>query len=647
MHHSSYVTKTNKHARFNLVLPKRDQLEPLLVLVTLLALIFSLVAESFLDAPAALVMTLNIISYLAGGWYATQAGLASLREGDIDVDLLMIASAVGAAAVGEWHEGAMLLFLFSLSNVLQAYAMEKSRNAIKSLLKLRPDEALVRKNGDLINVAVGDLKIGDVVVLRPGDRVPADGKVISGNSTVNQATITGESMPVTKQVNDTVFAGTVNEHGTLDIAVTKLASESTLARIIKMVEDAQERHSNTQRRLDRFEQHYAKVVIFSVLLMIFLPPLLLNVNFEDNFYRSMVLLVVASPCALVISTPASILSAIANAARKGILYKGGTYLEQMGTLKAIAFDKTGTITYGKPSVTDIWPVEGVSADELFTTLACVESLSEHPIAEAIIERAKAENRNLREPEHFQAIPGRGITAVLDGQKVLAGTESLMSESGLTVPSDLLEKRAELENGGKTTVLVYAEKWLGLVAVADKVRPEAREAIQKLRASGIEHVVMLTGDNQRTAARIAQEVGVTEFHAELLPEQKVEVLHQLEAKYGSVAMAGDGVNDAPALATAQIGIAMGAAGTDVALETADVVLMADDLRKIPYAINLSKRARQVVAQNLTFSMGVIVVLVTLALIPSIKLPLPLGVIGHEGSTIIVVLNGLRLLVWRDI
>lgn len=647
MHHSSYVTKTNKHARFNLVLPKRDQLEPLLVLVTLLALIFSLVAESFLDAPAGLVMTLNIISYLAGGWYATQAGLASLREGEIDVDLLMIASAVGAAAVGEWHEGAMLLFLFSLSNVLQAYAMEKSRNAIKSLLKLRPDEALVRKNGDLINVAVGDLKIGDVVVLRPGDRVPADGKVISGNSTVNQATITGESMPVTKQVNDTVFAGTVNEHGTLDIAVTKLASESTLARIIKMVEDAQERHSNTQRRLDRFEQHYAKVVIFSVLLMIFLPPLLLNVNFEDNFYRSMVLLVVASPCALVISTPASILSAIANAARKGILYKGGTYLEQMGTLKAIAFDKTGTITYGKPSVTDIWPVEGVSADELFTTLACVESLSEHPIAEAIIERAKAENRNLREPEHFQAIPGRGITAVLDGQKVLAGTESLMRESGLTVPADLLEKRAELENGGKTTVLVYAEKWLGLVAVADKVRPEAREAIQKLRASGIEHVVMLTGDNQRTAARIAQEVGVTEFHAELLPEQKVEVLHQLEAKYGSVAMAGDGVNDAPALATAQIGIAMGAAGTDVALETADVVLMADDLRKIPYAINLSKRARQVVAQNLTFSMGVIVVLVTLALIPSIKLPLPLGVIGHEGSTIIVVLNGLRLLVWRDI
>lgn len=636
---------TMKQTKPLLVLPTREQLEPILVVVTLLALIASLTAESLLDAPAEVVMLLNIISYLAGGWYATQAGLESLREGEIDVDLLMVASAVGAAAVGEWHEGATLLFLFSLSNVLQAYAMERSRSAIKSLLDLRPDEALVRKNGELVTVAVENLKIGDVVVLRPGDRIPADGKVINGHSSVNQATITGESMPVTKQIGDTVFAGTVNEHGTLDIAVTKLASESTLARIIKLVEDAQERHSNTQRRLDRFEQRYAKVVIFSVLLMIFLPPLLLNVNFTDNFYRSMVLLVVASPCALVISTPASILSAIANAARKGILYKGGTYLEQMGTLKAIAFDKTGTITYGKPSVTDIVPAAGVSESELFSTLACVESPSEHPIAEAILEKARAENVTLREPAHFKAIPGRGISALLDGQTVWVGTEQLMRDNGLRVPSELLEKQAELENGGKTTLLVYAEKWLGLVAVADKVRPEAREAIQKLRDSGIEHVVMLTGDNQRTASRIAQEVGVTEFHAELLPEQKVAVLHKLEAEYGIVAMVGDGVNDAPALATAQIGIAMGAAGTDVALETADVVLMADDLMKISYAINLSKRARRVVAQNLTFSMGVIVVLVIAALLPMVNLPLPLGVVGHEGSTIIVVLNGLRLLVWR--
>ncbi len=634
-----------KHPKPFLALPTREQLEPILVAVTLVTLITSLAAESLLDAPAELVMLLNIISYLAGGWYATQAGLESLREGEIDVDLLMVASAVGAAAVGEWHEGATLLFLFSLSNVLQAYAMERSRSAIKSLLDLRPDEALVRKNGELVTVAIENLKIGDVVVLRPGDRIPADGKVINGHSSVNQATITGESMPVTKQIGDTVFAGTVNEHGTLDIAVTKLASESTLARIIKLVEDAQERHSNTQRRLDRFEQRYAKVVIFSVLLMIFLPPLLLNVNFTDNFYRSMVLLVVASPCALVISTPASILSAIANAARKGILYKGGTYLEQMGTLKAIAFDKTGTITYGKPSVTDIVPAAGVSESELFSTLACVESPSEHPIAEAILEKARAENMTLREPAHFKAIPGRGISALLDGQTVWVGTEQLMRDNGLSVPSELLEKQAELENGGKTTLLVYAEKWLGLVAVADKVRPEAREAIQKLRDSGIEHVVMLTGDNQRTASRIAQEVGLTEFHAELLPEQKVAVLHKLEAEYGIVAMVGDGVNDAPALATAQIGIAMGAAGTDVALETADVVLMADDLMKISYAINLSKRARRVVAQNLTFSMGVIVALVIAALLPMVNLPLPLGVVGHEGSTIIVVLNGLRLLVWR--
>jgi Cd2+/Zn2+-exporting ATPase len=450
---------------------------------------------------------------------------------------------------------------------------------------------------------------------------------------------------VTKEIGDKVFAGTVNEHGTMDIAVTKLASESTLARIIKMVEDAQERHSNTQRRLDRFEQYYAKVVIFSVALMVVIPPLLFSVDFDKNFYRSMVLLVVASPCALVISTPASILSAIANGARKGVLYKGGTYLEQMASLKAIAFDKTGTITYGKPSVTDMLPAEGVAERDLLSTLACVESPSEHPIAQAIIEKARAENLLICEPEKFQAMPGRGIVAALNGRQVLVGTESLMQQHGLTVPDDLLEKQRELEQGGKTTLLVYADQWLGLVGVADKVRPEAKETMRKLREAGIEHIAMLTGDNQRTAARIAEEVGVTEVHAELLPEQKVDVVNRLSEKYGLVAMVGDGVNDAPALAAAGIGIAMGAAGTDVALETADVVLMADDLGKIPYAINLSKRARRVVAQNLTFAMGVIVVLVTLALIPAVKLPLPLGVVGHEGSTIVVVLNGLRLLVWR--
>lgn len=626
-------------------LPSREQIEPVLVLITLLALLTSMIAESRLDAPAELVLILNIISYLAGGWYATQAGWESLLKGEIDVDLLMIAAAVGAAIVGQWHEGAILLFLFSLSNVLQAYAMERSRNAIKSLLKLRPDNAAVRRNGEIINVPIEDLKIGDVVVLRPGDRIPADGQVVSGHSTVNQATITGESMPVSKQIGDTVFAGTVNEHGTMDIAVTKLAAESTLARIIKMVEDAQERHSNAQRRLDRFEQHYAKLIIFSVALMIVIPPLFFNVDFDENFYRSMVLLVVASPCALVISTPASILSAIANGARKGILYKGGTYLEQMAGVKAVAFDKTGTITYGKPSVTDILPAEGVSERELLSTLACVESPSEHPIAQAIIDRAKAENLAICEPEQFQAKPGRGIVAKLKGQKVLVGTESLMRDNGLEAPAHWLEKQTELENGGKTTLLVYADRWLGIVAVADKVRPEAREALRKLREAGIEHIVMLTGDNQRTAARIAQEVGVTEVHAELLPEQKVDVVKKLGEKYGMVAMVGDGVNDAPALATAEIGIAMGAAGTDVALETADVVLMADDLSRIPYAVNLSKQARRIVAQNLTFAMGVIVVLVTLALIPSVKLPLPLGVVGHEGSTIVVVLNGLRLLIWR--
>jgi Cd2+/Zn2+-exporting ATPase len=621
----------------------QSALAPILVLVTLLTLVASILGESVFDAPDALIVALNLTSYLAGGFYALQAGIASLRVYEIDVDLLMIAAAVGAAAVGEWHEGAILLFLFSLSNVLQNYAIGRSRNAIKSLLGLRPETATLRVNGTTKSVPIDDLRPGDVLVIHPGERLPADGDVVSGSSHIDQSTITGESMPVHKDVGDKVFAGTVNQHGALDIRVSKRASESTLARIITMVEDAHERHANTQRALDRFEQIYAKVIIGAVLLLIVVPPLVFGVDFDANFYRAMVVLVVASPCALVISVPASIISAITNAARHGILFKGGGHLEDMAALKAIAFDKTGTLTMGRPQVTDIIPTGHLSADDLLTLLASAERHSEHPIARAIV--ARAEGLALHEPSSFEAIPGQGVVASLNGKTIYAGTEKLLQAHNLMMPESLIKQKEKLEQAGKTVVLVYNGGPLGLVAVADEIRAEAAEALRELRAAGISQIAMLTGDNPGVAARIAKQLGVTDIYASLMPDQKVERLLEIERRYGAVAMVGDGVNDAPALATASLGIAMGAAGTDVALETADVVLMANDLRQIAYAVKLSRQARKVVIQNLAFSLGVIAILLAATLLPFVDVPLPLGVVGHEGSTIIVVLNGLRLLVWK--
>jgi Cd2+/Zn2+-exporting ATPase len=622
-------------------------LEPLLVALTLLFLALSLAGESILSWPTALLLVLNVASYLTGGYFAVRAGLASLRQGLIDVDLLMVASALGAALVGAWHEGATLLFLFSLSNVLQDYAIGRSRHAIQALLGLRPNTACVRRGEIVVEVAVEALQVGDILLIRPGESLPADGEVVAGESRVNQATITGESVPVLKRPGDPVFAATVNQNGALEVRVTKRAEESTLARIIKMVEEASERHAKAQRALDRFEQTYAKLILGGVPLLILLPPLLWGADFKANFYTAMVALVVASPCALVISVPATVLSAIANGARHGVLFKGGGHLEDLSTLKVIAFDKTGTLTLGALRVTDLFPLGDLSAEALLRFVAQIEAPSEHPLALAILESAQAEGYRPPEPRYFEALPGLGVRAILeDGCEGLAGTAKLFEREGFHLPESALARQAALEDEGKTTLFVgqrgpAGALLLGLVAVADAIRPEAAEAIARLRQAGIQHIAMLTGDNARVAERIGAQVGVTEVHAGLLPEDKVARLEALRTRYGAVGMVGDGVNDAPALATADVGIAMGAAGTDVALETADVVLMASDLKKLAYAYRLSRRARGVIVQNLAFSLGVIIVLLSATLI-GLGVPLPLGVVGHEGSTIIVVLNGLRLL-----
>ncbi len=610
-------------------------LEPRLVVVTLVAIVTSLILEQ-LEAPPLAILIVNIISYLAGGLFGTIGALTSLREKRLDVDMLMILAALGAALVDQWHEGAMLLFLFSLSNVLQDYAIGKSRQAIRGLLKLYPSEAKVKGPNGVQVVKVSAIRVGDLILIEPGERLPVDGIVKAGRSAVDQSPITGESMPVEKGVGDKVFAGTLNQQGMLDVEALQPASDTVLARIIKMVEEAQDSKAPTERFLDAFEQRYATLIIFSVLLFIIIPPALGWTDFTSNFYRAMVLMTVASPCALVISTPASFISAIAAGARSGVLFKGGAYLEGLAVVKAITFDKTGTLTQGKPAVTDVIACDDITETELLRVAAAVESRSEHPLAKAVAAAAQAKQIPLDDVTDFEAIPGRGVQAIVHGQIVNIGSPQYLLQNG-DFPARLSEARHRLEDEGKTVMLVQrGGKWLGIIALADQLRPEAKGIIDTLHKMGVK-VAMLTGDNEKVAQTIAKQVGVDQVYAGLMPEDKVTVVKEMEAKIGAVAMVGDGVNDAPALATASIGIAMGAAGTDVALETADLVLMGDRLELIPYAINLSKKARRVVWQNIGFAIAVIVLLITSAFV--VNLPLPLGVLGHEGSTVIVVLNGL--------
>jgi Cd2+/Zn2+-exporting ATPase len=598
---------------------------------------------------------LFVLAYLFGGGVAAVNGLRALAKGQIDVDLLMVAAALGAATLGEWAEGGMLLFLFSLSNALQFYAMDRTRRAIRALLDLRPAAARVRRAGRVVEIPVEQLEIGHVIEVRPGERLPADGEVVAGQSAVDQSPITGESIPVPRGPGQPVFAGSINGGGALEVRVTRRAEDSTLARIILLVEEAQSERAPTQKRLDAFEQKYAVGVITSAALAALVPPVLLGWTWADAFYKSMTLLVVASPCALVISTPASILSAIAAGARHGVLFKGGAHVESLAGVRVVAFDKTGTLTVGRPHVTDVQPVEPrCSESELLALAAAVEARSEHPLARAVVAAARERGLSFPEASDLQAAPGLGVTARVDGRTVYIGTADHLREQGVTVEAHAFEQVGKLEAQGKTVMLVgegagtqqaaqSAASLLGLIAVADTVRSEARAAVAALKAAGVEKVVMLTGDNPRAAQAIGAQAGVDEVRAELLPEEKVAEVKRLLGAHGAVAMVGDGVNDAPALASATVGIAMGAGGTDVALETADVVLMSSDLSRLPYALRLSRRASRVVKQNLGFALAVIAVLIVSAFLDLVSLPL--GVIGHEGSTVVVVLNGLRLLGFR--
>jgi Cd2+/Zn2+-exporting ATPase len=589
---------------------------------------------------------LYALAFLSGGGVAALNGLDSLRQKQIDVDFLMVAAALGAASLGQWVEGGVLLFLFSLSNALQQYALDRTRQAIRALMDLRPATArAMRESGEVI-VPVEDLIVGDVIEVRPGERLPADGEVIAGQSAVDQSPITGESIPLPRGIGDPVFAGSINGGGALRVRVTKRAQDSTLARIILLVEEAQSERAPTQKRLDAFEQKYAAGVVSATALAILIPPLFLGWRWDQSFYKAMTLMVVASPCALVISTPASILSAIAAGARHGVLFKGGAHVESLSRVRVIAFDKTGTLTTGKPRVTDLRPHAACCSEaELLALAAAVEARAEHPLARAVAAAARERGLSLPEAADLQAVPGKGVTAHLParGGALHIGTADHLRAQGIVIPPETLRQIEELETQGKTVMLAGDDRLLGLIAVADTPRPGARAAVAALRAAGIPKVVMLTGDNRRTAHAIGAAVGVDEVCADLLPEDKVAQVRRLMDEHGAVAMVGDGVNDAPALAASTVGIAMGAGGTDVALETADVVLMSSDLSKLPDAIGLSRQGMRVVRQNLAFALAVIAALIASAILNWVSLPL--GVVGHEGSTVIVVLNGLRLLGYR--
>ncbi|MFB1100635.1 heavy metal translocating P-type ATPase [Terribacillus sp. JSM ZJ617] len=575
-------------------------------------------------------------AYLIGGFFKAKEGvIETITERKLNVEMLMIFAAIGAAIIGHWLEGALLIFIFALSGALETYTENRSSQELRALLSLQPNEATRMTASGKERVPVDQLQVDDLVIVLPGERIPADGIILKGVTSIDESAITGESIPVTKAEGNEVFASTVNSSAVLEICVTKPAQETLFQRIITMVQTAQEQKSPAQHFIERFEGPYVKTVLMLVLLLILIPPFIINWSFTESFYRAMILLVVASPCALVASVMPATLSAISKGARNGILVKGGSHLETLGQVKAVAFDKTGSLTVGKPSVTDFLVSKNAEACIVLEAAYAIQSQSSHPLAKAVAAYAHADS--IEQAEQVKDAAGQGMKGIWLGEEWRIGKASYMQKK----PADqrLTDQADALAAAGKSLVYIENEQGLaGVFALQDTIRPEAKAAIRSLSKLGIS-TIMLTGDNDQTAKAIAKEAGITTYRANCLPDEKVAEIKELESSYGTIAMVGDGINDAPALATAQVGIAMGN-GTDAALETADMVLIKNDLRKLADAIKLSKRMRRIIKQNIIFSVAVILLLILANI--SQYLGLPLGVVGHEGSTILVILNGLRLL-----
>jgi Cd2+/Zn2+-exporting ATPase len=589
-----------------------------------------------------LAIVLFAAAIAIGGWPIARAGIAALRAGRVDMNVLMTISVIGAGLLGEWSEGALVVVLFSIGTTLQAVTFDRTRDAIRGLLDLAPEEARVLRGAVETTVAASSLATGDVVRVRPGERLPADGEVIDGHSDVNQAPITGESMPVDRAAGDEVFAGTLNGAGVLDIRVTRPASRSMLAGIVHLVEEAQSSRAPSQQLVDRFATVYTPIVVVLAALIVVAGGATSG-DWSTWVYRALVLLVIACPCALVISTPVSIVSAIGSASRRGMLVKGGAALEEAGRARVVAFDKTGTLTLGRPAVTRVMPFGDPSERDLVALAAAVEHGSEHPLARAIVARALFDNIAVPAAAGFAALPGRGARAIVAGTEFLVGSERLMTETGLDADAAawLDDRSTALAAEGESVLAVATAggELLGAIAVADRIRPGAREALDALRREGVERLVMLTGDRREVAERIAAALGIDEVRAELLPDEKSAVVADLRERYGSVAMVGDGINDAPALATADVGIAMGVAGSDVALESADLALMRDDLSALARLFDLSKRTLAIIRQNVTLSLVTKLAALLLGVFGFVSLWI--AVLADVGTSVVVTLNGLRL------
>ena len=625
-------------------------------------LITGFLLEKYTEVSANIPFGLYIAAYFFGGYFTLKEAVTKVAKGEFEIDFLMLVAAAGAAYLGEWAEGALLLFLFSLGHALENYAMGKAKKSIAALTDLAPKTALLKKDDDTVEVGIEELQIGDTIVVRPNSKISADGVIVKGNSSVDQSPITGESVPVDKTPienpdkeytsksdipdENRVFSGTINGNNTLEIKVIKEAKDSTLNRLVTMVQEAQEQKSPTQLLTDKFERYYVPSVIILVIVLNF-AFLVIDETWSESLYRSLAVLVAASPCALAISTPSAVLSGVARAARGGVLIKGGRPLEDLGVLTALAFDKTGTLTEGKPKLTDVESFGNIDKKELLEIAIAVEELSDHPLAKAVVRDGMerlGKNTKIPDADDLEAVQGKGIKANYQGNSIYIGNLELFEDIDDGVPDKVSEKVRNLEGEGKTTMLIKrGDEFIGMLGLMDTPREKARETLSQLKEIGIKKMIMLTGDNQKVADAVAEEIGLTEARGSLLPEEKVEAIKKLAEQENKLAMVGDGVNDAPAMANSTVGIAMGAAGSDVALETADIALMADKLETLPFAIGLSRRAKSVIRQNLWVSLGVVALLIPATIMSWASIGIAVAV--HEGSTLVVVVNALRLLAFK--
>tara|TARA_B100000508_G_scaffold138542_1_gene134847 strand:+ start:3592 stop:6096 length:2505 start_codon:yes stop_codon:yes gene_type:complete len=635
-------------------------------------LIFSIICGALLGigfgltyieaVPSWVSLSLYIGAYFFGGFFTAKEAIQTVAKGGFEIDFLMLVAAIGAAILSEWAEGALLLFLFSMGHALEHFAMNKARKSIAALAELAPKTALLKRNGKTEEVGIEELSIGDIIVVKPNSKISADGVVVSGSSSVNQAPITGESVPVDKEPVDNpdkdwsqeddikdenrAFSGTINGNNTLEIKVIKVAKDSTLSRLVKLVNEAQTQKSPTQRLTDKFEKYFVPSVLVLVVLLNF-AFLVIDEPFSVSFYRAMAVLVAASPCALAIATPSAVLSGVARAAKSGVLIKGGRPLEDLGVLTALAFDKTGTLTEGKPKLTEVIALGDVNEDELLKIAVAVENLSDHPLAKAVVRDGKERlnGADVLEAKDLEAVLGKGIKASLGNNKVYIGNLDLFESLDDNKPEKEIEEKVKsLESDGNTTMLIRQnDHYIGIIALMDTPRKEAKNTLEQLKKIGIKRMIMLTGDNQKVADAVAKEIGLTDAWGSLLPEEKVEAIKELKEKESKVAMVGDGVNDAPAMANSTVGIAMGAAGSDVALETADIALMADKLETLPFAIGLSRKAKGIIKQNLWVSLGIVALLIPATVFGFANIGV--AVLIHEGSTLVVVFNALRLLAYK--